>query len=62
MEHCRQLKFEETPNYKYLIGLFEGLMEKNKFNPKNYDYTWKQNRLAKEKAALIDSLKKVVGN
>ncbi len=60
MEHCRTLKFEDTPNYKFLIGLFESLMEKNNFNAKILDYTWKQNRLQKEKLALINSLKEVI--
>ncbi len=23
LSYCRNLKFEETPNYEYLLGLFE---------------------------------------
>ena len=49
---CRALKFEEEPNYKQMIGLFESCMQKNNFDPKILDYTWKQNRLSKDKEAL----------
>ena len=52
MLYCRSLKFEEEPNYKHCIGLFENCMSRNNFDPKVMDYTWKQNRLSKDKEAL----------
>ena len=41
MEYCRSLKFEQEPNYKHVIGLFEGCMQRMGFDPKVLDYTWK---------------------
>lgn len=41
MEYCRSLKFEQEPNYKHVIGLFEGCMQRHNFDPKILDYTWK---------------------
>lgn len=52
MEMCRALKFEEEPNYKAMIGLFENCMTRHNFDGKVLDYTWKQNRLSKDKEAL----------
>ena len=49
---CRALKFEEEPNYKQMIGLFENCMQRHNFDGKVFDYTWKQNRLSKDKEAL----------
>ena len=49
---CRALKFEEEPNYKAMIGLFENCMVRQNFDGKLFDYTWKQNRLSKDKEAL----------
>ena len=56
MEYCRSLKFEQEPNYKTCVGFFEGCMERHNFDPAVFDYTWKQNRLAKDKEALKSSL------
>ena len=49
---CRLLKFEEEPNYKAMIGLFETCMTRHNFDAKVLDYSWKQNRLSKDKEAL----------
>lgn len=49
---CRVLKFEEEPNYKAMIGLFETCMTRHNFDGKVLDYSWKQNRLSKDKEAL----------
>jgi len=49
MEYCRQLKFEETPDYKYVIGLFEKCMMNNGFDLRVNDYIWKTNMLSKHK-------------
>ena len=48
----RALKFEEEPNYKAMIGLFENCMTRQNFDGKILDYRWKQNRLSKDKEAL----------
>lgn len=52
MEYCRSLKFEQEPNYKQCIGLFENCMARHNYDPKVCDYTWKQNRLSKDKENL----------
>jgi hypothetical protein len=41
MEYCRSLKFEEDPDYKYMIGLFEKCMIRNNLDGKIMDFTWK---------------------
>jgi hypothetical protein len=41
MEYCRALKFEQEPNYRHVIGLFEGCMVRHDYDPKLLDYTWK---------------------
>lgn len=60
MEHCRKLGFEDTPNYKYCINLFEKCMQRNNLDPKILDFTWKQNRLSKDKEALKMSVLNVI--
>jgi hypothetical protein len=60
MEYCRGLKFEEDPDYKHCIGLFEKCMKRNSLDPKVADFTWKQNRLSKDKEALKNSMMDVI--
>lgn len=60
MEYCRNLKFEEDPDYNYVIRLFENCMTRNGFDLKSTDYTWKQNRLSKDKEALKNSVLNVI--
>ena len=60
MEYCRTLKFEQEPNYKTCIGFFEGCMQRHKYDPRVFDFTWKQNRLAKDKEALKNSLMNII--
>lgn len=60
MDYCRALKFEQEPNYKQCIGLFENCMSRNKFDNNIKDYTWKQNRLSKAKEALKAQLLGVI--
>jgi hypothetical protein len=60
MEHCRSLKFEADPDYKYCIGLFDKCMKRNNLDPKLLDYTWKQNRLSKDKELLKSSMLDVI--
>lgn len=52
MEYCRKLKFEEEPDYKHIIGIFEKCINRHGFDTKVTDFTWKQNRLVKDKEAL----------
>lgn len=60
MEYTRSLKFEEDPDYTYMIGLFEKCMIRHNFDSKLMDYTWKQNRLVKDKEALKNSVLNVI--
>ena len=56
MEYCRKLKFEDTPDYSVCVGFWEKCMARHELNNKIFDYTWKQNRLSKEKEILKASL------
>jgi len=52
MHYCRGLSFTQDPDYNYIIGLFEGCMKREKFDLKNPDFIWNQNRLVLEKEAI----------
>jgi hypothetical protein len=52
MSYCRKLEFTEDPDFKYMIGLFEGCMKKNGYDPKVPDFIWNKNRLHLEKEQL----------
>lgn len=41
MEYCRQLKFEEEPNYKFLYDMFERCLVRHNLDNKILDFTWK---------------------
>jgi hypothetical protein len=60
MEYCRQLKFEEDPDYKHVIGIFERCLARHQLDPKILDFTWKQNLLSKDKEALKNSVLNVI--
>lgn len=60
MEYCRQLKFEEDPDYKFAISLFEKCLNRHNLDHKILDFTWKQNRLSKDKEALKNSVLNVI--
>ena len=60
MEYCRSLKFEETPDYDRCLGFWNDCMSRHELNPKVFDYTWKQNRLSKEKENLKASLMQLI--
>ena len=60
MEYCRQRKFEEDPDYKHCVSLFEKCMKRHNLDPKQLDYTWKQNRLSKDKESLKASMMDVI--
>ena len=58
--YCRNLNFEDTPDYQACLTLFENCMKRHSFDPSLFDYTWKQNKLAKDKEALKSSLKNII--
>ena len=60
MEYCRQLKFEQEPNYRTCLNFFESCMQRHNFDGRVFDYTWKQNRLSKDKEALKNSMLNVI--
>lgn len=60
MNYCRKLSFIEDPDYKYILGLFEGCMKKNGWDPKTPDFIWNKNRLVLEKEQLKQNLMKVI--
>jgi hypothetical protein len=60
MNYCRKLQFTEDPDYKYILGLFEGCMKKNGWDPKVPDFIWNKNRLDIEKQALKQNLMKII--
>ena len=44
LTYCRNLKFEEKPDYNYLRKVFKDLMYRNNFeNDYNYDWVAKKN-------------------
>jgi hypothetical protein len=49
MKYCRKLEFMDEPDYKHILGLFEGCMTKNGWDPKVPDFIWNKNRLEMEK-------------
>lgn len=60
MNYCRKLQFADDPDYKYMIGLFEGCMKKNGWDPKTPDFIWNKNRLFLEKEQLKQNMMKVI--
>lgn len=60
MEYCRSLKFEQEPNYKICQNFFESCANRHRLDLKVFDYTWKQNRLSKDKEALKNSVLNVI--
>jgi len=45
MHYCRQLKFDEEPDYKLAIGFFESCLVRHEYDPTVFNYTWKTRRL-----------------
>jgi serine/threonine protein kinase len=57
LEYCQNLKFDEEPNYKYLIGLFKDLY-KSKDYENDYLYDWitvKNNTRVLKDASILHS-------
>lgn len=47
------------PDYKYILGLFEGCLERHGFGTEANDFVWNKNRLQMEKLALKESIQRV---
>jgi len=60
MEYCRSLKFEQEPNYRTCLAFFDQCMNRHNLDARTFDYTWKQNRLSKDKEALKNSMLNVI--
>ena len=60
MDYCKKLKFEEDPDYGYIIELFESCMKSNGIDVKIPDFIWNKNRLALEKEAIKKQMKNVI--
>lgn len=60
MNYCRGLSFTADPDYKYIIGLFEGCLERNQYDVKVPDFIWNKNRLFLEKEALKQNMMRVI--
>lgn len=60
MNYSRGLQFTADPDYKYIIGLFQGAMERNSIDVKIPDFMWNRNRLLIEKQLLKDNMKKAI--
>ena len=61
MEYCKKLEFTEDPDYKICLGFFDEALKRNNFDKSIYDYTWKEDRLKRDKKALKDELMKTLG-
>lgn len=60
MNYCRNMKFTEDPDYKYIIGLFEDCMKKNDIDPKKPEFVWNENRLMVEKRKMREEMMAVI--
>jgi len=60
MQYCRGLSFTADPDYRFILGLFEGCMERHNFDMKTPDFIWNKNRLFLEKEALKQNMMRVI--
>lgn len=60
MEYCRSLKFEDAPDYRKCLEFFDKCMLRNDYDGKVTDFTWKQNRLSKDKESLKAAMMAVI--
>lgn len=56
MQYCRSLSFTADPDYRYILSLFDGCMERNGYDVKIPDFIWNKNRLVLEKEALKQNM------
>ena len=61
MTYCKNMTFTQSPDYQFLIDLFETCMKTNNFDPKTPDFIWNKNRLVMEKEQMKEQMKKVLG-
>jgi hypothetical protein len=60
MHYCKGLSFTQTPDYQYIIDLFEQCMKTNSIDPKIPDFIWNKNRFALEKEQMKAQMLKVL--
>ena len=60
MNYCRGLSFTADPDYRYIISLFEGCMERHNFDLRTPDFIWNKNRLFLECQTLKESMMRVI--
>jgi len=60
MQYCRGLAFTADPDYRYILGLFEGCLERNGYDLKTPDFIWNKNRLVLEKEQLKQNISKII--
>ena len=60
LEYCRQLRFEDTPDYKYLRGLFESVLRSTKGDGV-FDWVKRKRRERRERGSSSSSSRKKEG-
>ena len=60
MHYCKGLSFTQTPDYQYIIDLFENCMKNNNIDPKTPDFIWNKNRFVMEKEQMKAQMLKVL--
>ena len=53
-------KFVADPDYRYILSLFEGCMERHNFDLRTPDFIWNKNRLFLERQTLKESMMRVI--
>ena len=60
MNYCRGLSFTADPDYRYILSLFEGCMERHNFELRTPDFVWNKNRLQLERQSLKEQMMRVI--
>ena len=60
MNYCRGLSFTADPDYRYILSLFEGCMERHNFELRTPDFIWNKNRLQMDRQTLKESMMRVI--
>ena len=55
MNYVRNLEFIARPDYKFMIGLFQGCMKRNNIDDKTPDFVWNRDQQLKEEQILKDN-------